>query len=279
MISSTSRFAMRQTPATPPGCGASRRMGSYVSALMKPAACALLAMAPALFAADAASDPAEIHRPSVGFRIECFGNRLFTTSTTQVTTTQPIQSITYASTSHSPKIGIAPTIEYRITHHLSLGLELLFHHAEYTLTENIVSGKLDPNASSDDRKTTTITQNSKINYWEVPLVARWYGFTKSGILSNVYVGGGLEWRHIGRVRTGNEFAYADGVTDYNETPVKPSLTNQAGVVAALGYRAANRLKMKFTPEVRFIRWQGVPFQGPSYRSQSNQVELSLGWSY
>ena len=62
-------------------------------------------------------------------------------------------------------------------------------------------------------------------------------------------------------------------------PAQANQTNQIGAFGGVGFRIVNKLRMKFTPEVRFVHWQGIAFQGISYRSARNQVEVSLGWSY
>jgi hypothetical protein len=230
-----------------------------------------------LFGADDTAQ--ETRRPSLGFRIEYHASPLFSTTTVQTSTTKPAIDYTYTGSTPGPRAGLAPMVEYRLTKHLSLGLELDFHKAEYQQTTQFISGAKDPNSSNDDRKTTTIRETTRVNYWETPLVARYCGFRRTGRLSNTYVLGGVEWRHVGKIRTGTEFSYADGTTDYNEVPAHPDRTNQTGVFGGIGYRIVNTLHMKFTPEVRFVHWQGISFQGLTYRSARNQVELSLGWSY
>jgi hypothetical protein len=235
---------------------------------------ACLLPAPLLFSAD---DPSPaIRRPSLGFRIEYYANPLFSTTTVETSTTKPVAAYTYTGSTPTPKASLAPMVEYRLTHHVSLGLELHYHQAQYQQTTAVITGVQDPNSSNDDRKTSTVKETTRANYWEVPLVARYCGFRW---LNNTYVLGGVEWRHVGGIRTGTEFAYADGTTDYNEIPAQPNRTNQVGAVAGVGFRIVNTLRMKFTPEVRYVHWQGIAFQGITYRSARNQVELSLGWSY
>jgi len=244
---------------------------------LKTALCTSLLAAIPLFAADDAN-PA-VGRPSVGFRIEYIASPLFLTTTAQASTTTPVAAYTYSSSIPPPRASLAPMVEYRLTRHLSLGLELHYQEAQYQQTTQFISGMQDPNSTSDDRKTSTVVETTRAKYWEVPLVARYCGFPHLAILGNIYTLGGAKWRHVGRIRTGTEFSYADGTTDYNEIPAQPLRTNQVGVVGGVGYRIVNSLRMKFTPELRFVHWQGIAFQGMTYRSARNQVELSLGWSY
>lgn len=245
---------------------------------LKIASCACLLPVPLLLAADDTA-PA-IRRPSVGFRLEYYATNLFGTSTIiGATSTNPVATYTYFGSSHSSKREIAPSVEYRLTNHLSLGLELHFHPAQFQQTTDYVTGIRDPNSSTDDRKNNHVAETTQVNYWEFPLVARYYGLRQSGMFKRVYPLGGVEMRHLGRIRTGTSYSYANGTTDYNEIPAHANHNNQAGVVAGIGYRIIDALRIKLTPEVRFVRWQGFAFQGPSYSSRENQLEISLGLSY
>ncbi len=231
-----------------------------------------------LLAADDTVPP--IGRPSVGFRVEYYANRPFGTSTIiGVNSTNPVATSTYFGTAHSAKMQFAPSVEYRLTDHLSLGLELHFHPVQFQQTTDYVTGIRDPNSSTDDRKNNHVVESTNVNYWELPLVARYYGLRSSGKFRKVYVLGGGEFRHLGRVRTGTSYSYANGTTDYNEIPAPVNRHNQAGAVVGLGYRVVDALRIKLTPEVRYVRWQGYTFQGPSYSSRQNQFEVSVGLSY
>ncbi len=245
--------------------------------ILKTVCVACLFAAP-LLAADDNAPP--IGRPSVGFRVEYFANRPFGTSTiVGVNSTNPVATSTYFGTAHAAKMQLAPSVEYRLTDHLSLGLELHFHPVQFQQTTDYVTGIRDPNSSTDDRKNNHVVETTNVNYWELPLVARYYGLRSSGKFRKIYVLGGGELRHLGRVRTGTSYSYANGTTDYNENPAPVSRHNQAGAVVGLGYRVVDALRIKLTPEVRYVRWQGYTFQGPSYSSRQNQFEVSVGLSY
>lgn len=245
---------------------------------LKIAVCACLLPAPFLLAADDTA-PA-IRRPSLGFRVEYYATNLFGTSTAiGVNTTNPVATYTFFGSSHSSKMELAPSVEYRLTKRLSLGVELHYHPAQFQQTTDYVTGIRDPNSSTDDRKNNHVAETTQVTYWEFPLVARYYGLRSSGMFKRVYALGGVELRHLGRIRTGTSYSFANGTTDYNEIPAPANHNNQAGVVGGLGYRIIDALRIKLTPEVRFVRWQGFVFQGPSYSSRQNQLEISLGLSY
>jgi hypothetical protein len=158
-------------------------------------------------------------------------------------------------------------------------VDLLFHHALYRAVTEMRSGVKDSNSSTDDRAVTTITETTKANYWELPVLARYYGIRRSGLLAKAYVAGGPAFRHVGKIRTGTEFAYADSTTDYNEAAAVPNLRNQFGAVAAVGLRFIDEVGLKVTPEIRFVRWRGLAFQGTSYRSTQNDASIGIGFAF
>lgn len=226
------------------------------------------------------NDETAVRRPSLGFRVEYYANRLFgTTTVIGATSNNPVTTSTYFGTSHTPRLEMAPSVEYRLTSHLTVGLELHYHPSNFQQTTDYVTGVRDPNSSTDDRKNNHVVQTTNVTYWEFPLVARYYGFRSSGKFRKVYALGGGELRHLGRIRTGTSYSFANGTTDYNEFPATPIHHNQAGAVVGIGYRVVDALRIKLTPEVRYVRWQGFVFQGPSYSSRQNQFEVSIGLSY
>lgn len=232
-----------------------------------------------------------IGRPSVGIRVEYMPLRLFNTSTSYASTTQPIADYTYTGSSTTPRMGGAATVEYRWTNHVSFGVEVHFHHAQFQQTTQMKSGKPDPNTSVDDRRVSTITDTTKANYWEVPLLAHYYGFPgyrpkgwlsrtyMYKLLPRTYVTGGLDMRHVGRIRTGNEFSWADGETDYNENPTLAHRVDNLGCAVGVGLRFIDDFHIKVSPEVRYVRWFGTTYKGPNYSSVRNQLELGIGLSF
>jgi hypothetical protein len=236
----------------------------------------LLAACP-LFAQDDSTSP--IHRPSIGVRLEYYPLRLYKTDTVYASTTQPVADYTYTASSSASRFAVAPTVEYRLAPRTSLGAEFHFYHAQYSQQTIVQTGVIDPNSPVDDRKKTTITDTTKADYWDVPVLFHYYGLASQGLFSRGYVSGGLQYRHVGTIRTGNEFAYANGTTNYNEIPDAPNHRNQVGFVFGVGLRFVDDFKIKVAPEIRYIRWVGSTFQGPAYHAVENQAEAGLGISF
>lgn len=219
------------------------------------------------------------HRFYYGFRIEAFPMRLFDTSTRQSSTTQPIADYVYSASSSSQKLTPAATFEFMFKSRWSVGTEFYLTHAKYIQTTSVRTGVASPTATTDDRPVTTSVETTKANYWVLPVLARYQGLRKSGIGSRTYAIGGLEYRHVGRIRTGTDLSYPDGSTGYSEVSAVPLHREQIGLVVGFGIRYFDQLGFKLAPEVRFIRWDNDTFRGPGYASNKNQAEASLGFSF
>jgi hypothetical protein len=213
-------------------------------------------------------------RISFGFRVEYFPERFFQTQYTTTSSVNPILNSTYFATSAGAKYTLGLTGEYLLTKRLSIGLDFFYHQEEYTQLDQIKS----------NRPLTTLTQDTRANYWDVPVVARYYSLRNKaprglGWLSQTFLIGGGAYRHVSNIRTGTSTSLPDGSTSYNETPITPANRNLIGAVGGVGYKVFEYGKFKAMAEARYTRWFGYTFQGPGYESQKNQVEIGLSFTY
>jgi len=223
-------------------------------------------------------------RISFGVRVEYFPERFFQTQYVTTSSTNPILNSAYFGTSAGSKYSLGLTGEYLLTKRISLGLDFFYHQEEYTQLDQIKSGIRDPNSSYDNRPLTSITQDTRANYWDVPVVARFYTLRSKaprglGWLSQTFLIGGGTYRHVSNIRTGTSTSLPDGSTSYNETPVAPAHNNLFGATAGVGYKLFEYGKFKAMGEARYTRWFAYTFQGPAYESQKNQLEIGLSFTY
>ena len=227
----------------------------------------LVCFLPVLLCAADDDDPS-IRPLSIGIRVEAFPQHSFRTSVLETAASPP--SYTYFGSSASRKAAVGPAVEYRFWRHSSLGVEFRVHEVRYTQITQI---------RPDSKKLTQIFINTRSNYWEFPMLARYYGLRPAGLLAKTYLTGGLELRHVGQVRTANEYSYPDGAGAYNEIAAKPSRGNQPGIVLGIGLRLVDDFHIKLAPELRYIGWIGHTFQGVGYHSPVNQCEFGIGLSF
>jgi hypothetical protein len=229
------------------------------------------------FADDGIED--DSRRFNFGARADFIALKQFDTQTQTGSTTQPIADYTYSGSSTSSHYAGGPVFEMRLRKHIWLGAELSFHHASYAQVTDIRTGLADPNLGTDNRPLTILTDNTTANYWDIPILVRFRGLRESGRLKRFYPLVGGTYRHVGRVRTGNDTVNADGSTDYNEIPDVPVHRNLFGFTAGIGFRLVDELGIKVVPEIRFTRWFSDTFNGLSYTSSPNQAQAGIGITF
>jgi hypothetical protein len=222
-----------------------------------------------------------LRRLTIGLHAVYFPlSQMKTGSVIQITdNTDPVQQYDYSSTSVSPKWGPGAMVEYRLTNHLSLAGEIHFHHIDYSESAEIFTGVNTSTTGGDNRPITNTTTTSQVNYYEYPLMLHYYGIWSHGWKRRIFVTGGAELRHVGKIRTGNDFTFPSGATDYNEDPATPNKVNTIGAVAGLGMRLVDEFHIRIAPEARFIRWSAPTLKGASYSAVVNELEVGLSLSF
>jgi hypothetical protein len=242
---------------------------------LKLAFCACLLTSSCLMAAD---PPAPGKGWQFGARLEFTPLRSFKTSTVDSSTTTPVADYEATTKASDRKANVALTLERRFSQRFSLGADARFEPVQYTQTTRMWSGRVDPNSSYDDRVASIFTEASKLDYLEIPVLARYY-LPGNGWYSKAYILGGIDYRRVVRLRTTNTYNYADGVVVADRNPVTPNKPSQVGWVVGVGLRFVDDFNLKTMPEVRFVRWTSPTFQGMSYRSSQNQIEVGIGFSF
>ncbi len=238
----------------------------------------LLLLATPGFATDL-QDLEGTRRFTFGIHIQAYPLKMFDTKDATSSTAKPLADYNYSTTTDSPKVGFGPAFEYRITNHISAGVEMLFHRVQYKQLTETRTGKKDTSTTTDSRPLATLNETTRSNTWEFPVLARYYGIRERGIFSKLYVLGGGSFRRTTNVRTANEISNADGTTDYNEIATRPAKANQVGMVGGFGIRFIDNYRIRIAPEVRITRWNGFAFQGQSVTSVRNDIQGGIGITF
>jgi len=223
--------------------------------------------------------PADSRRFFVGFRVRALPLGVLGYSKLERSATTSATSWTFTTTPKSPHLGVGPALEFNLSERLTLRTELLFHRLSYEKVTEIFQGTDNPNTSTDERKKTTLTERTKASLWDVPVMLRYQGVRPSGILSKLYLSGGLAIRSAANIRTGTETVFSDSSTDYNEIPAPHSKRNLLGGVVGAGFRFVDEFNIKVTPEVRYTFWSGFTFASESTRTSRGQLEVGIALTF
>lgn len=183
-----------------------------------------------------------------------------------------------ATTSHSPWLGGGLASEVRLGPRMTLTAELLFDRLRYERVTETYSGTDDPATGQDERSHAKTTESTQARLWDLPVLVHYRGLRSSGLLSHLYVAGGLTGRTVSRIRTTNQITNPDGSSATNHFSAQPARRNLLGGVVGLGFRFIDEFNIKVTPEIRYIRWRGASFSADTTRSPKDQLEFGIGFT-
>jgi len=221
-------------------------------------------------------DPSDkpFRRFSYGFRMRAFTSNGFDDKSIQLSNTQANTSQAISTTTTTSRYRLGPAIGLNLSRKLSIQAEAYYQSLQYTTVTKNYTG------TSTDKGTlkSTITELTKTNFWDFPVLLRYKGLSEHRFLSQTIVEGGFNVRALTRIRTGTETINADSTTAYNEIPAAGNRLVK-GAVAGIGFQFVDGYNIKTTAEIRYTHWFGRTFESQSSRSKTGQIELGLSFAF
>lgn len=199
-------------------------------------------------------------------------------ATVNLPAADPPQMISISSESATKQVPVGPTVHLQFTDRWALTLDALYSRAGYdavSTTETLPEGEEDPDFISE------LHERTRANFWDFPLLARYYltGFREDP--SRLYATGGVALRTVSGVSTFSElFIDEDGeLSDTDRTPIEPSSAAVAGAVFGAGLRLQDEVGLKMDLEVRYTRWLQRAFDSNVARSSPNEGAVFVSFSF
>ncbi len=123
----------------------------------------------------------------------------------------------------------------------------------------------------------TATESTKARLFDLPVLLH-RNVRSSGLLSHLYLSGGVTARNVSSVRTVTNITNADATKANNQIQAPVNKRTLIGATVGAGFRFVDEFNIKVTPEVRYTRWNGATFNQDSTQSPRNQLEVGIGFS-
>jgi hypothetical protein len=196
-------------------------------------------------------------------------------STQATSATSPPTISTTTVNSQSWRGAIGGTIRYDLTEKIDIGADVLFRRAGYDTAINLYT--------QDDGEIDDLiegrTEQTKADFWDVPILARYYTKARSDEGSRPFFTGGIAFRSAGNIRSISEVIDEDLLRDTDTTPVGPAHDFSSGAVIGAGIQLRDDVGLKVDFEVRLTRWfQRSLMSGPA-NSRQNQAEFVFGMTF
>ncbi len=217
-------------------------------------------------------------RITFGGRLGVLATDLMNTEKFRSSTSSPLVERTLDTQPSASSFGCGVTIEFVVSRRFALLADLLYRRAGYKAGFETVEGVDDEDTDEDERTRSEMLVQTRADYWELPLLGRFYdGNQRQPVRS--FIESGMSVRRVRHIRTFREFTDVDGSIRDDESPVTPAKRTVAGIVLGGGFQLTGGTGVRITPEIRYTRWLGYTFDEAPTRSKRHQVELFLGITF
>ncbi|HWR54078.1 MAG TPA: outer membrane beta-barrel protein [Bryobacteraceae bacterium] len=221
-----------------------------------------------------------LRRFSIGGRMTVLGTNAMNSGDMARSASEPPVTVTTTTSSDSERVGGGVTLEFALTERISVGADLLYKRAGYNRSVVRAEG-VDDTATTDkdERSITQDLESTRSDYWDLPIMARFYNKARGEGGARMFVLGGIAFRRATAVHTVRELVRANGLSDTYDVPVEPGHKTVGGVVVGAGIQLVDDIRFKFTPEIRLTRWFRSTFDNAPTQSPRNQMEIVLGLTF
>ncbi len=176
------------------------------------------------------------------------------------------------------RIGFGGVAQVRLPRKFAFAASIMQYKSSHAKTLDTYEGIDNPNTPLDDRKHTTIDENSIVKYWDYSFMLRRYTKDHFAPGHRAFFGGGFNFRDVRNIRTARETTLgADTITDTK--PIAPTRDMGRGIMGAVGAQFVDDFGVKLVPEFRYTRWLQPTFDGQSTLSRKNQFEAIVSITF
>lgn len=183
-----------------------------------------------------------------------------------------------ATTDISNHLGFGLTFAVDLTSRVTLNVDAQYRRAGFRSGLDITEGEDDDNTEVDERKYTSGFEQTKLDYWDLPVTLRIHDGPATRRVRG-FVEAGVVLRHAANVRTYTERAEPGKTAVVDTTPATVSNPNVLGGVVGAGWDWRTGKMVHFVPQLRYTHWAKPVFDTGGARSARGQIEFMLGITF
>jgi len=198
---------------------------------------------------------------------------------TRDTTLSDTTTFSSKNESLAGRLGLSPEVHAHFLGRWGLASGVHFRGGDFRLTNTTTITTTA--GTTTTTKTSSTKERTSFRSLEVPFLVRRFNMqhNETGGLRWFYQGG-VSMRHVYGVRSERSSTATDGtVTCCNETPAVPRRVNTVGFTTGAGLTSRDGFGIRVTPEIRYTRWFGGPWDNLAARTSRNQLELMVGFYF
>lgn len=167
-------------------------------------------------------------------------------------------------------------VRYDVGERFGVGVDLTYRRSGYDSVINVAEQITD--SDDGDLILDTFTE-TRANFWDVPILGRYYLSDRSGNGPRFFATGGAAVRFVTGLNSQTEVTDEDNVTDTDTTAIGPANDAVLGAVLGFGMRASDDVGIKVDIEFRYTRWLNPVFQSGPANSNANQADVMFSLTF
>lgn len=219
--------------------------------------------------------PAYVRRFSLGGRLSVLPLNALNGGTLEQNIPTLSAEIKSTAESESKRAGGGVAMQFALGERIALNLDLLYRKIGYRKSTETRTGVDNPATTTDERKLTATTEQTRASVWELPVLGRYYMKSRHESGPRSFFEAGVAIRRAGGVITFTEID--DSCCD--QVPASLAHRYSTGLVAGAGVQLIDDYGVRVIPEVRYTRWLSRSLDSRPARSASHQLEVLFGITF
>lgn len=177
------------------------------------------------------------------------------------------------------RFGFGVNLQYALSERWAIAANPTYRHVElHTVIQEFVGVDNSSTPGIDERDLYRITEDTSSNYFDIPLLARYYTKNRHERGARWFFDMGGTTRLATNVKTDREIVPPRGNPFRNNIPV-PVQSTTFGGTAGIGGQFIDDFGIRIVPEVRYTYWFNKTFDSIHGKSRAHQLEIviSLGF--
>ncbi len=196
-----------------------------------------------------------------------------------VDSTTPLESDEFYTTNHSGRGDFGGTFQFTFKNRWAINTQVVMRRPHFGIDINRTIGADNPNIPGDQREFRRTEETTKAWFVDVPIVFRYYTVDHLDRGSRIFVDFGGSVRHVMGIQTSIVNATRDTSVCCDTTPRVPQKSTVFGATAGIGFQLIDDFGIRSSPELRFTRWFGQPFQNNHLATRQNMLELLITFTF
>lgn len=222
---------------------------------------------------------AYVRKFSAGVSLNFVPFNLFpkTNLTEKIDSNPPIERLS-AVDPQGNRFGLGVNLQYALSERWAIAANPTYRKVAFHAFIQEYSGVDNSSTPVDERLLTRINEDTTANYFDIPLLARYYKKDRHERGARWFFDAGGTMRLAKNIKTAREIVPPKGDTYHDNIPISGKGTT-FGATVGIGGQFIDDFGIRIVPEVRYTYWFDKTFDSIHGKSRGTQLEVLISFGF